>query len=104
MYWKVATLRMVLRGGVRVQSGRTAVSFCMRPPRRGECSGASHWPVRCDSVTGQGVFEYAVPCEISKPVVCLRGRFIARERTVGCSLGHYIFMCYKNPCIKIYKR
>ncbi len=32
---------------------------CMRPPRRGECSGASHWPVGCDSVTDQGAFEYA---------------------------------------------
>ncbi len=59
MYWKVTALRMMLRGGVRVQSGRAAVSSWMRPPRRGECSGASHWPVECDSVTGQGVFEYA---------------------------------------------
>ncbi len=41
------------------RAGRAAVSFCMRPPRRGECSGASHWPVECDSATGQGVFEYA---------------------------------------------
>ncbi len=31
----------------------------MWPRRRGECSGASHWPVGCDSVTGQGAFEYA---------------------------------------------
>ncbi len=31
----------------------------MRPPRRDECSGASHWPVGCDSVTGQGAFEHA---------------------------------------------
>ncbi len=23
------------------------------------CSGASHWPVGCASVTGQGEFEYA---------------------------------------------
>ncbi len=50
---------MMLRGGVRVQSGRAAVCPCMWPPRRGECSGASHWPVGCDSVTGQGAFEYA---------------------------------------------
>ncbi len=28
-----------------------------------------------------------VPCEMSKPLVCLRGRLIARERAVGCSLG-----------------
>ncbi len=33
--------------------------LCKRLPRRGECSGASHWPVGCDSVTGQGAFEYA---------------------------------------------
>ncbi len=26
---------------------------------------------------------------MSKPLACLRGRLIARERTVGCSLGHY---------------
>ncbi len=31
----------------------------MRPHRRDECSGAFHWPVGCDSVTGQGAFEYA---------------------------------------------
>ncbi len=52
---------MILRGGLRVQSGRTAVCVCvcMRPPRRDECSGAPHWPVGCDSLTGQGAFEYA---------------------------------------------
>ncbi len=59
MYWKVTTLRMMLRGGVRVQSGRVAVCLCMRPPRRDECSGAPHLPVGCDSLTGQGAFEYA---------------------------------------------
>ncbi len=26
---------------------------------------------------------------MSKPLACLRGRLIAREGTVGCSLGHY---------------
>ncbi len=31
----------------------------MWPPRRDECPGASHWPVGCDSGTGQGAFEYA---------------------------------------------
>ncbi len=25
---------------------------------RDECSGAPHWPVGCDSLTGQGVFKY----------------------------------------------
>ncbi len=50
---------MMLRVGVRVQSRRAVVCPCMWPPRRGECSGASHWPVGCDSVTGQGAFEYA---------------------------------------------
>ncbi len=49
MYWKVTTLRMMLR----VPSGRSAVSRCMWPPRHGECSGASHWPMGCDSVTGR---------------------------------------------------
>ncbi len=37
---------MQLRDGVRVQSGRAAV--CLRM-----------WPMGCDSVTGQGAFEYA---------------------------------------------
>ncbi len=50
---------MQLRDGVRVPSGRAAECLCMWPPRRDECSGASHWPVGCDSVTGQGAFEYA---------------------------------------------
>ncbi len=50
---------MMLRGGGRVQSERAAVCLGMWPPTRGECSGASHWPVGCDSVTGQGAFEYA---------------------------------------------
>ncbi len=59
MYWKVTTLRVMLRSDVRVQSRRPAVCLCMRPPRRDECSGAPHWPVGCDSVTGQGAFEYA---------------------------------------------
>ncbi len=59
MYWKVTTLRMVLRGGVRVQSRRTAVCDCMRPPRRDECSGEPHWPVGCDNLTGQSAFENA---------------------------------------------
>ncbi len=59
MYWKVKTLRMMLRGGVRVQSGRVAVCLCMRPPSREEYSGAPHWSVGCDSLTGQSAFEYA---------------------------------------------
>ncbi len=59
MYWEVTTLRMMLRGGVHVQSGRAAVYLCMRPPRRDECSGAPHWPAGCDSLTGQGAFQYA---------------------------------------------
>ncbi len=59
MYSKFTTLRMMLRVGVRVQLRRAAVGLCLRPPRRDECSGACHWPVGCDSVTGQGAFEYA---------------------------------------------
>ncbi len=35
---------------------RSCVCVCMR---RDECSGTPHWPVGCDSVTGQGAFEYA---------------------------------------------
>ncbi len=50
---------MQLCDGVRVQSGRAAVCLRMKPRRRGECSGASHWLVGCDSMTGQDVFEYA---------------------------------------------
>ncbi len=30
-----------------------------------------------------------VPCEMSKPLACLPGGLIARERAVGCSLGYY---------------
>ncbi len=30
-----------------------------------------------------------VPCKMSKPLACLRGRLIARESAVGCSLGYY---------------
>ncbi len=29
------------------------------PPRRDECSGAPHWPVRCDNLTGHDTSEYA---------------------------------------------
>ncbi len=100
MYWEVTSLRMILRGGVHVQSGRAVVCPCMWPPRRGECSGASHWPVGCDSVTGQGAFEYAVPCEMSKSLTCLRGRLIAREKAVGCSLGYYITLLLDPKSVK----
>ncbi len=31
-----------------------------------------------------------VPCEMRKPLACLRGRLIAHERAVGCLLGYYI--------------
>ncbi len=59
MYWKVAALRMMVRVGVRVQLERAAVCACRRPPKRDECSGASHWPVGCDSLTSQGASEHA---------------------------------------------
>ncbi len=39
--------------------GTAAACLCMRPPRRDECSGAPHWSVGCDSLIGQGAFEYA---------------------------------------------
>ncbi len=63
---------------------------CMWPPRRDECSGSSHWPVGCDSVTGQGAFEYAGTMRDEQAVGVLAGRVIARERAVGCSLGYYM--------------
>ncbi len=44
---------------LRACSVETRSSVCMRPPERDECSGAPHWPVECDSLTGQGAFEYA---------------------------------------------
>ncbi len=59
MYRKVKSLRLLLRGSVRVPSRSATVCPCMKPPRRGECSGAPHYPVGCDSVTGQPAFEYA---------------------------------------------
>ncbi len=59
MYLKVITLRMMIRGGMRIQSGHAAVCACMKPPRRDECSGTPHWPVECDSLIGQGAFEFA---------------------------------------------
>ncbi len=58
---EISTLRITLRGGVRVLSGRAVVCVCMKPRRRGECSGTFHWPVGRDSVTGQDAFEYAGP-------------------------------------------
>ncbi len=64
---------MQLRGGVRVQSGRAVVCPCMRPPRRGECSDASHWLAGCDSVTGQDAFEYAGTMGNEKAVGVLVG-------------------------------
>ncbi len=30
-----------------------------------------------------------VPCEMNKPLTCLREQLIARERAVGCSLCYY---------------
>ncbi len=59
MYWKVTTLRMMLRGGVRVQLGRAAVCVCMSLSRREECLCVPQWPVGCGSLTGQGAFDYA---------------------------------------------
>ncbi len=59
MYWKDTTLRMTLRSGMRVRSGRASVCLSMRPHRRDEYSGAPHWPVGCVSLTGQGAFEHA---------------------------------------------
>ncbi len=38
---------------------RGCVSVCTRPPRPDEFSGALHWPVRRDGLTGQGAFVHA---------------------------------------------
>ncbi len=59
---------------------------CMKPARRDECSGAPHWPVGCDGLTSLSM---RVLCEMSKRLACLRGRLMARERAMGCSLGGY---------------
>ncbi len=90
---------MMLRGGACIQSGRAAVCVCMRPPRRGECSGAPHWLVGCDSLTGQGQFEYhvLVPCEMSKLLACLRGWLITRERSAAARVAaSYLHLRYVN--------
>ncbi len=86
MYCKVTTLRMMLRVGVRVESGRAAIPDCMMPPRRGECSlaggllGVTTWLTKTR-------LSMRVPCEMSKRLSCLRGRLIARERAVAVCLA-----------------
>ncbi len=77
----------MLRGGVRVQSGRVTVRVCMGPPRCDECSGAPHWQVGYDSLTGQGASEPGAPCEMSKRLPCLRGRLISCVRNVAVHLA-----------------
>ncbi len=89
MYWKFTTLRMQQRGGVRVPSGRAAVSFACG--RLGVSNAQAHligrWGVTV--LLAKARLSMRVPCETSKPLACLRGRLIARERAVGCSLGYY---------------
>ncbi len=77
----------MLRGGVRVQSGRATVRVCMGPPRCDECSGAPHWQVGYDSLTGQGASEPGTPCEMRKRLACLRGWLIARMMNVSVRLA-----------------
>ncbi len=88
---------MILRGGVRVQSGRAAVCPCMRPPRRGECSGASHWPVGCDSVTGQGEFEYAGTMRDEYAIGMLAG--VVDSTREGCGLFAWLLQV-QPPIVK----
>ncbi len=73
MYKKVTTSRMMLRSVVRSQSGRVVVCVCMRPPKRDECSGAPHWPMGCDSLTGQGLFEYVGTMRVKGRRACRGG-------------------------------
>ncbi len=88
MYWKVTTLRMQLRGGVCVQSGRAAVFAC---GRLGMANAQAHligqWGVAVWLAKAR--LSMRVPCEMSKPLACLRGRLVAREMAVGCSHGDY---------------
>ncbi len=53
---------------------------CMRD----ECSGASYWPVGCDSVTGQGAFEYAGTMRDEQAVDVLAGAVDCTRE--GCGL------------------
>ncbi len=92
MYRKVTTLQMMLCGGVRVQSGRTAVFVCMKPLRCGECSGAPHWPVGCDSLTDQGAFEYAGTMRDDQAIGVLAG--VGDSTREGCELFAWLLQYY----------
>ncbi len=65
---------------------------CMRPPRRDECSGASHWPVGCDSVTGQGAFEYAGTMRDESAVGMLAGALDSTRE--GCGLFAWLLQTH----------
>ncbi len=91
MYWKVITLQMMLRGGVLVKSGHgtVCVFVCMRPPRRGECSGAPHWPVGRDSLTGQAAFAFAGTMQNEVAIGVFAGAADSTCGECGCYKGTY---------------
>ncbi len=61
------------------------MSVCMRPHRRGECSGASYWPVGCVSVNYLGVFEYVGTMLDEQVVGVLAEAFVSmREGGIVC--------------------
>ncbi len=84
----------MLRVGVRVQSELAAVCLCMWPTRLGECSGASHWAVGCDIVTGQGAFEYAGTMRDELAVGVLAGAVDSTRQ--GC--GPFVWLLH-NPTL-----
>ncbi len=96
MYWKVTTLRTMLRGGVRVQSGCAAVCVCMSLSRRDECSGAPQWPVGCGILTGQGASEYAGAMQDELAVGVLAEAVDSTRGECGCLLS-----CYRPPMVNI---
>ncbi len=65
MVWKETTLQMMLRGGLRVQSGRVTVCVYMSPPKCGKCAGTPHWSMGCHGLTNQDAFEYAGTMRVS---------------------------------------
>ncbi len=81
----------MLRVDVRVQSRRAAVplSACGRlVVTNAHAHLIGRWGVTVWLAKAR--VSIRIPCKMSKPLACLRGRLIARERAVGCSLSYYI--------------
>ncbi len=89
MYWKFTALQIMVSSAVRVQSGRVAVCISMRPARRDKCSSALHWPLGCDSRTGQGTFEYAGTMRDEKALGVLAVAMDSARDECGCSPSCY---------------